>query len=101
MRNNIVIFVQLFGRTSVPWRLLLFVEDLNDQSNNTDDNETVLEQVTVSHHGHHPLGKTSGGLEVFTPARGQTVSSGQTLLKTQNEYSINRHDPQQKEAPHP
>ena len=80
-------FLKMVTVRLAPWRLLLF-EDLNDQSNNTDDNETVLEQVTVSHHGHHPLRKTSGGLEVFTPARGQTVSSGQTLLKTQNEYSI-------------
>lgn len=88
MRNNIVIFVQLFGRTSNPWRLLLFVEDLNDQSNNADDNETILKQITIGHHGHHPLRKTSGGLEVITPARGQTVSSGQIRLKTRRQYTI-------------
>ena len=70
-----------------PWRLLLF-EDLNDQTNDADDHQAILKQIAVSHHGITPLRKTSGGLEVITPARGQTVSSGQIRLKTRRQYTI-------------
>lgn len=78
-----------------PWRLLLF-EDLNDQTNDADDHQAILKQIAVSYHGITPSEKRRGKLKFLPPRGGTTVSSGQTLLKTQNEYSINRHDPQQK-----
>ena len=81
-----------------PWRLLLF-EDLNDQTNDADDHQAILKQIAVSYHGITPSEKRRGKLKFLPPRGGTTVSSGQTLLKTQNEYSINRHDPQQKKKP--
>ena len=83
-----------------PWRLLLF-EDLNDQTNDADDHQAILKQIAVSYHGITPSEKRRGKLKFLPPRGGTTVSSGQTLLKTQNEYSINRHDPHQKQAPRP
>lgn len=83
-----------------PWRLLLF-EDLNDQTNDADDHQAILKQIAVSYHGITPSEKRRGKLKFLPPRGGTTVSSGQTLLKTQNEYSINRHDPQQKRSSPP